>query len=76
MTRRKQYVPKEDPAAWAETPEGRVLLLIVVIVVVIVCFALGLSPNTGGHYDGGSGSSHKGGTYSNPATDNHYQKRR
>lgn len=27
-----------------------------------------------GHYAGGVGSSHKGGTYINPATNNHYQK--
>lgn len=29
-------------------------------------------PNQGGHYVGGKGSAHKGGTYINPRTGNHY----
>jgi hypothetical protein len=29
----------------------------------------------GGHYEGGVGSSHKGGRYMNPATGDHYQQR-
>jgi hypothetical protein len=29
----------------------------------------------GGHYSGGRGSSHKGGAYKNPRTNDHYQKR-
>jgi hypothetical protein len=28
-----------------------------------------------GHYEGGIGSSHKGGHYKNPATHDHYRKR-
>lgn len=75
MARRLQYVSKEDPAAWAQTPGGRIFLIAFVVIAVIVMFALGISPNTGGHYDGGSGSSHKGGTYSNSATGDHYRKR-
>ena len=30
----------------------------------------------GGHYKGGKGSSHKGGSYKNKATGNHYRKRK
>lgn len=30
----------------------------------------------GGHYAGGNGTSHKGGSYKNSRTHNHYQKRR
>ncbi|HVZ37089.1 MAG TPA: hypothetical protein VG963_31915 [Polyangiaceae bacterium] len=30
----------------------------------------------GGHYKDGDGSSHKGGKYKNPKTDDHYQKRK
>jgi hypothetical protein len=30
----------------------------------------------GGHYEGGTGSSHKGGHYKNPATHNHYGRHR
>jgi hypothetical protein len=29
----------------------------------------------GGHYRGGRGSSHKAGSYKNPRTNDHYQKR-
>lgn len=29
-----------------------------------------------GHYKGGHGSSHKGGSYKNKATNNHYRKRK
>ena len=54
---------------------GRMLLVAFVVIAVIVMFALGISPNTGGHYDAGSGSSHKGGIYSNSATGDHYRKR-
>jgi len=32
--------------------------------------------NQGGHYAGGKGSSHKGGTYKNARTNNHYTKHR
>ena len=30
----------------------------------------------GGHYKNGKGSSHKGGSYKNKATGNHYRKRK
>ena len=30
----------------------------------------------GGHYAKGSGSSHKGGSYKNTSTNNHYKKRK
>lgn len=29
-----------------------------------------------GHYKGGKGSSHKGGSYKNKSTNNHYRKRK
>ena len=49
-------------------------------VMIVVGLALGvlmsLAKCSGdGHYDGGSGSSHRGGHYVNNSTDNHYRKR-
>ncbi|VVE46724.1 hypothetical protein PAN31108_04453 [Pandoraea anhela] len=35
----------------------------------------GSHSSKGGHYAGGAGSSHKGGTYKNARTNDHYQKR-
>lgn len=35
----------------------------------------GSHASRGGHYAGGKGSSHKGGTYKNAGTGDHYQKR-
>ncbi len=33
------------------------------------------SSGTSGHYHNGSGSSHRGGAYKNPSTNDHYRKR-
>jgi hypothetical protein len=49
------------------------------IIIAVLAFSL-LAPAAvfakGGHYKGGHGSSHKGGTYKNPRTGDHYEKRR
>lgn len=38
---------------------------------------LGITADSGGgHYQGGKGSSHKGGKYKNASTGNHYHKRK
>jgi len=45
----------------------------------ILLFLLPLSLDAqkrGGHYSGGKGSSHKGGTYKNKKTNDHYTKRK
>lgn len=36
----------------------------------------GFSQKGRGHYSGGRGSSHKGGSYRNPSTGNHYRSKR
>ena len=56
-------IGNNDPGSWAQTTEGRVLLVMMVIIGVVVMAITGFQPNTGGHYEGGSGSSHKGGHY-------------
>lgn len=49
------------------------------LTLITLCFLAGVaSPSfaQGGHYKNGKGSSHKGGSYKNKATHNHYRKRK
>jgi len=52
----------------------RLLTIITVAMLTLTLPALA-GTNNGGWYQGGVGSSHKGGKYTNPATGNHYQHR-
>ena len=56
------------------TADRVVIAAIVVALAGIMAIVNGGLINTGGSYDGGSGSSHKGGHYMNSATGNHYSK--
>jgi len=52
-------------------------IIAVLITFIFLCnindaFSKGGGGGRGGHYSGGRGSSHKGGTYVNPSTGNHY----
>lgn len=51
------------------------LFLTLLLFIVVPIYKFAESGGRGGHYIGGSGSSHKGGHYYNPATGNRYQKR-
>ncbi len=65
---------EEDPGAWAQTASGRVFLLVFGVIVLILFCIFGSPFHSEGSYRGGDGSSHKGGTYENRSTDNHYTK--
>jgi len=47
----------------------------IVALITLALLAPSISFARGGHYAGGHGSSHKGGSYKNPRTGNHYEKR-
>lgn len=65
---------EEDPAAWAQTTGGRIFLIIFGVIVFILFFTFGSPFTSEGTYRGGDGSSHKGETYENNSTGNHYTK--
>lgn len=66
---RHNYAPAPEPQTGVE----KIVLIIIGSLIVIVMAVARC--DTGGHYAGGEGSSHKGGHYENSATGNHYKKR-
>lgn len=53
-------------------------LSIIAVIAAMLCLGpiASAHPSNGGWYAGGVGSSHKGGTYHNPLTGDHYRRRR
>ena len=67
---RRYLQPEPEPE---QSPVFKAVLIIVGLL--IGTFMVAARCDTGGHYAGGEGSSHKGGHYENSATNNHYRKR-
>lgn len=51
-------------------------LSIIAVIAAMLCLGPVADAHPSGWYQGGIGSSHRGGHYENPSTGNHYQHRR